>query len=332
MSPPVPTRAWLAFALLCVVWGTTYFGIKIALESVPPLLLGGLRFLTAGLLLSSGLWLAGRPLPPLRSLPAFLLVGTLLLGFGNGGVTVAEQWMTTGLTAVLVAATPFWMVTIEALLPRGERLTRRTLLGLALGFGGIVLLVWPDLVGSGATVQHPRWGYGVLATQLACVGWAIGSAFSKRRISGIEPLTAAAWQMLFGGLVLVTAGTLMGEWAMLSFTPRTGLAMGYLLVAGSLLGYVAYIYVLGHLPTSTVSLYPYINTVVAVLLGTWLLREPLRLRSVLAIGVILAGSAIVTSARLTARPSPPATTAPMPDEAAQAAAAAPRVEPSGSGR
>ena len=298
VSHPVPTRAWLAFALLCVVWGTTYFGIKIALETVPPLLLGGLRFFTAGTLLTVGLWASGRPLPPARSLPAFLLVGTLLLGFGNGGVTIAEQWMATGLTAVLVAATPFWMVTIEAVLPRGERLTMRTVLGLVIGFGGIVLLVWPDLTSPEvAAAHHPRWGVGVLATQLACLGWAIGSAFSKRRISGVEPLTAAAYQMLFGGLVLVTAGTVMGEWTALSWSARSGAAMLYLLVAGSLMGYVAYIYVLGHLPTSIVSLYPYINTVVAVLLGTWLLREPLGWRITAAIAVILTGSAVVSTRR-----------------------------------
>lgn len=296
MSPPIPTRAWLAFALLCVVWGTTYYGIKIALETVPPLLLGGLRFVTAGALLSVGLWASGRPLPPRRSLPAFLLVGALLLGFGNGGVTIAEQWMATGLTAVLVAATPFWMVTIEALLPRGERLTARTILGLTIGFGGILLLVWPDLVEAPAS-QHPRWAWGVLATQLACVGWAVGSAFSKRRISGVEPLTAAAYQMLFGGLVLLSAATLTGEWAHLSFSARSGAAMVYLLVAGSLLGYVAYIYVLGHLPTSIVSLYPYINTVVAVLLGIWLLGEPLGWRIAAAIATILTGSAVVSTRR-----------------------------------
>lgn len=298
MSAPVPTRAWLAFALLCFVWGTTYFGIKIALESVPPLLLGGLRFLTAGALLSAALWVGGKPLPPARSLPAFLLVGALLLGFGNGGVTIAEQWLATGLTAVLVAATPFWMVAIEALLPHGERLTRRTCLGLALGFGGIVLLVWPDLVGAtSGTLRPANWGYGILATQLACVGWAIGSAFSKRHVAGIEPLTAAAWQMLFGGLVLVAAGTVAGEWPALHFTTRSTLAMVYLLVAGSLLGYVAYIYALGHLPTSTVSLYPYINIIVAIVLGTWLLNEPLTTRRVAAIAVILTGSAIVTAYR-----------------------------------
>lgn len=301
MSPPIPRRAWLAFATICVVWGTTYLGIKIALETVPPLLLGGLRFVVAGVILAVGLRATGRPLPPRRSLPAFLLVGTLLLGFGNSGVTVAEQWITTGLTAVLVAATPFWMVLIEALLPRGERLTFRTLLGLAIGFGGIVLLVWPDLMAERTAAAASRWGSGLLATQLACVGWALGSAFSKRRISGVDPLTAAAYQMLFGGLVMLTTGTLIGEWNDFSLSPRSGLAMTYLLLAGSLVGYVAYIYILGHLPTSVVSLYPYINTAVAVLLGTLLLREPMTWRIVLAIVVILTGSAVVTVARRRAR-------------------------------
>lgn len=308
MSLPVPPRAWLAFAILCFVWGTTYFGIKIALETVPPFLIGGLRFVTAGSLLAVGLWAAGRPLPPRRSLPAFLVVGSLLLGVGNGGVTVAEQWMATGLTAVLVAATPFWMVTLEALLPRGERLTRRTVFGLSIGFGGIILLVWPDLVppASGGPVHHPRWGWGVLATQLACVGWALGTAFSKRRISGVEPLTAAAYQMLFGGLVMVAVATLTGEWAHFSLSMRSATAMLYLLAVGSLVGYVAYIYILGHLPTSIVSLYPYINTVVAVLLGTLFLREPIGWRIAAAIAVILTGSAVVSTRtrRVEVEPAP----------------------------
>lgn len=297
MSAPSLRRAYAAFAVLCFVWGTTYFGIKIALETLPPFLLGGLRFVTAGTILATFLYLSGRPLPPRHSLPAFLVVGSLLLGIGNGGVTVAEQWITTSLTAVLVAATPFWMVSIEALLPRGERLTLQTVAGLTVGFSGIVLLVWPDLVGAAAPAGGQGRLLGILATQLACVGWALGSAFSKRRISGVEPLTAAAYQMLFGGLVMLLVGTLLGEWAEASITPRSALAMLYLLISGSLIGYVAYIYILSRLPTSTVSLYPYINTVVAVLLGTLFLREPLGWRIGLAVAIILTGSAVVSVRR-----------------------------------
>ena len=130
---------------MCFFWGTTYLGIKVALETVPPFLLGGIRFTLAGTILALGLRLMGHAWPDWRRAPTFLLIGIAMLGFGNGGVVWAEQFMASGLVAVLVASTPFWMVGIE-IVGGGERLTRRTLTGLLIGFGGILLLVWPDLV------------------------------------------------------------------------------------------------------------------------------------------------------------------------------------------
>nr|MBA2356295.1 EamA family transporter [Acidobacteriota bacterium] len=136
-------RAYGAFAAICIVWGTTYLGIKIALETLPPFLIGGLRFTLAGIVLAVALRLSGRPWPSVRTVPIFLTTGTLMLGFGNGGVVWAEQYMASGLVAVLVASTPFWMVGLDSLLSGGEVLTRRTVGGLLVGFSGIVLLVWP---------------------------------------------------------------------------------------------------------------------------------------------------------------------------------------------
>ncbi|MBA2355671.1 MAG: EamA family transporter, partial [Acidobacteria bacterium] len=138
---------------------------------------------------------------------------------------------------------------------------------------------------------------GLIATQLACLGWALGSTFSKRHPGAADPLSSAAFQMLAGGLVLLTAAAVTGEFGHVAWSTRSVLAMGYLFVAGSLIGFVAYIYALTHLPISVVSLYPYVNPVVAVLLGTWLLHEPISWRIVAAIGVILGGSAIVTRRR-----------------------------------
>jgi drug/metabolite transporter (DMT)-like permease len=299
---PVQRRnAYLAWATICLVWGTTYLAIKVALESIPPFLMGGLRYVIAGSILAAFLRLQGKAMPPLSVLPGFLLSGALLLGIGNGGVIWAEMYVPSGLAAVMIAAVPFWMTGVEAFLPGGERLTTRSIFGLLVGFSGILLLVWPDLkfdVSGG-------WQFtaGVIALQLACFGWALGSSYSKRRRGKIEPITASAFQMLLGGAVMMLAGTLNGEWSTLAFTPRTAGALVYLIVAGSLIGFVAYIYALTHLSPSFVSLYAYVNPVVAVALGTLILGEPFGLRLTIAIAIILAGMTIVTSKRTKAASS-----------------------------
>ncbi len=286
--------AYIAFAAVCVFWGTTYLGIKVALETVPPFLLGGMRFTLAGSVLAVALRLLGHEWPDWRRAPTFLLIGLAMLGFGNGGVVWAEQFMASGLVAVLVASTPFWMVGIESL-AGGERLTRRTVVGLSIGFSGILLLVWPDLLAAMSATSGWTWIGGLIATQLACVGWSVGSTISKQRLHDTDPLVSAAGQMLAGGLVMLAVSGVLGEYARLTWTARSAAAVAYLFVAGSLVGFVAYTYALRHLPMSIVSLYPYVNPIVAVVLGTWLLHEPLTWRIVLAIAVILGGSAVVSS-------------------------------------
>src|ERR671931_626065 len=138
-------RAYAAWATVCLVWGTTYLAIRIALETIPPLLMGGVRYVVAGALIIAALKLRGQRMPSASSLPALIVLGTLLLGFGNGGVVWAEQTVPSGLTAVLVAMSPFWMVGIDAMTAHGERITRRRAAGLLIGFCGIVLLVWPEI-------------------------------------------------------------------------------------------------------------------------------------------------------------------------------------------
>ncbi len=293
MSVHAPRLAWAAFAAVCFFWGTTYLGIKVALETVPPFLLGGMRFTLAGSILAIALRLLGHPWPDWRRAPVYLFIGFTMLGFGNGGVVWAEQFMASGLVAVLVASTPFWMVGIESL-AGGERLTRRTIVGLLIGFSGILLLVWPDLVHALSATAGWTWVGGLIATQLACIGWSIGSTVSKKRLKDTDPLVSAAYQMLAGGLILMAVAGLTGEFARLAWSPRSLGAVIYLFFAGSLVGFVAYTYALAHLPMSIVSLYPYVNPVVAVVLGTWILHEPLTWRIGVAVAVILAGSAIVS--------------------------------------
>jgi drug/metabolite transporter (DMT)-like permease len=286
-------NAYLAWASVCLIWGTTYLGIKIALETVPPFVLGGLRFTLAGLVLAIVRKLQGKPLPNGRGLLDAAIAGTLLLGFGNGGVVYAEQFVPSGLAAVLVAAVAFWMVGVEAIIPGGERLSRRSLAGLVIGFSGIVILVWPDLRMDGAAGWH--FALGVFALQLACFGWALGSSYARRhRTAQDDLITTSAYQMFFGGAVMLILASFTGEWRHVAFNLRTGSALAYLFAVGSLVGFVAYIYALGHLQTSFVSLYAYVNPVVAVILGTLILDEPFGWRLVGSIAIILLGMTVVT--------------------------------------
>jgi drug/metabolite transporter (DMT)-like permease len=287
--------AYIAWILVCVVWGTTYLAIRIALESIPPMLIGGLRFTVAGGLLAAFLALRGYAIPHPREWTALAMLGCLMLGMGNGGVVWAEQTVPSGIAAVLVAAQPFWITGIEAALADGERLTSRAFGGLLVGFAGIVILVWPDLRGGGE--WSPAFALGVAATQLACLGWSIGSSYAKRRPAGENAIMASALQMIFGGLCLLVVATARGEWQELAFTPRSLAAELYLVVVGSWAGYSAYIYALKYLPISTVMLYSYINPVIAVLLGTLVLDEPFGWRVIAASALVLAGVAIVRRRR-----------------------------------
>ncbi len=290
MASP-PSLAYLAFFTVCVIWGTTYLAISVALETVPVLLLAGLRWMFAGVVMSVAMLATGRGLPKPRLWGPLALLGFLMNIVGNGFVVYAQQHVASGLTAVLIATTPFWSALVERLLPNGERFTRRSLFGLALGFGGIVVLVWPEMTHGGA--EGAAFVGGVIAIQLACVGWVIGTSFAKRHELGDNPFRSAALQMVFSGTMLLTAATAHGDWAQLSFTPRTISAMLYLSIAGSLVAYSAYIYAIQHLPLPLVSLYAYINPMIAVALGTLLLNEPLSARILVAAALVFAGTWIV---------------------------------------
>jgi drug/metabolite transporter (DMT)-like permease len=290
-SPRERKLAYLAWIVICVVWGTTYLGIRVALESVPVALLAGLRWIVAGVILCAALPLFGQRLPHPRTWGSIAIAGFLMAVVGNGGVVWAQQHVTSGLAAVLVAMVPFWTVLVEALLPRGERLTGRTLAGLTIGFLGIVVLVWPELTIGGQ--EGRRFVLGVIALQIACLGWALGTSYTKRNALAVEPLSAAGVQMVLSGVMLIGIATALGEWSALTFTARTAGAMIYLVVAGSLVGYTAYVYALKYLPVSTVSLYAYVNPLIAVVLGTVLLSEPFSMRILFASVLVFAGIGVV---------------------------------------
>lgn len=283
--------AYLAFITVCIVWGTTYLAITVALETVPVLLVAGLRWMAAGVIMSSLMLATGRSLPRPALWGPLVLLGFLMNVVGNGLVVYAQQYVASGLTAVLIATTPFWSALAERLLPNGERFSTRALGGLALGFSGIVILVWPEMTTGGASGR--AFVGGVIAIQLACVGWVIGTSYAKRHELGDNPFRSTALQMIFSGIMLLTAATAHGDWEQLSFTPRTIAAMAYLSIAGSLVAYSAYIYAIQHLPLSLVSLYAYINPIIAVALGTVFLSEPFSTRIAIAAALVLAGTWIV---------------------------------------
>jgi drug/metabolite transporter (DMT)-like permease len=283
--------AYLAWVAVCVLWGTTYLGIRIALETIPPALLGGLRYTAAGLLLSSILAARGEDGVPVSQWPGLALIGLLTICIGNGGVIWAEQWVPSGIAAVTVATVPFWMIGVEMLTRDGDPVSARLFVGLLVGFAGILLLVWPDIA-SGTAAGH-QFLVGVIALQIACVGWAFGSSLSRRHARQKNVLSAAAMQMTCGGVIMLAAGTARGEWAELAFNGRTIAAEIYLILVGSIVGYSAYIYALRHLPTATVSLYAYANPVIAMVLGALIANEPFGPRVIVASLMVLTGSALV---------------------------------------
>jgi drug/metabolite transporter (DMT)-like permease len=290
--------AWIAWIAVCLIWGTTYLGIRISLETMPPMLMAGLRWTFAGGLLAAYMMSRGERLPRPSAWGHAVLLGFLMLVLGNGGVVWAEMFVPSGLAAVIVASSPFWMAGVEALRSDGERMTRRTAVGLTLGFLGIVVLIWPELA------QGPGgrgFVFGVVALQIACLGWSIGSSYSKRHGRSENVFMATAAQMLAGGVMMLAIGTVRGEWATIGFSTRTALAFGYLSTIGAIGGFVAYTYALRHLPVSLVSLYAYINPVIAVALGVAVLGEPFTARMALAAALVFGGVAIVRAPRARAQ-------------------------------
>jgi drug/metabolite transporter (DMT)-like permease len=283
--------AYGAWAAVCFFWGTTYLAIAVGLESFQPTLFAGLRFLVAGGLLFFVMSRQrGARLPIGREWFDLGVVGLMLLGVGNGAVVWAEKWVPSGMAALLVATSPFWAALLERFQKGGERVGLRGLLGMAVGFGGLAMLVGPQLFGAELNGEYVL---GVVIIQVGSFFWQAGSVYSKLRPVGVSPLMASAVQMLWAGVVLTLAGTLVGEWAGMSFSARSAGALLYLIVFGSIVAYSAYMYAIQKLPLPLVSTYSYVNPLVALVLGWLILSEPLGWREAGAALVILLGVALV---------------------------------------
>lgn len=284
-----------ALGTVYVVWGSTYLGIALALETLPPLLTASVRFLVAGALLYLvARRLAGRsePRPDRRQWLAAAVTGTFLLAVGNGGVSWAQQTVPSGIAALVIASIPLWI----ALLGRvfyAERLSRTSAAGIAIGFLGVALLVNP--VGGGDI--DPLGG---LVLVLAAAGWATGTLLSRGQSLTVSPLVGAGMQMLCGGAVLGVAGAVAGELGRVdpaAASARSLGALAYLIVFGSLLAFSAYVWLLRNAATSLVATYAYVNPVVAVLLGSVVLGEAIGARTLVAGGIVLAAVALIVSGR-----------------------------------
>lgn len=307
----VPLNTIMAFAAIYVIWGSTYLAIRFAVETLPPFLMLAARFGVAGLLLYGWLRLRGYTRPPRQEWIGSTAVGGLLLVGGTGAVAWAEQWIPSGLAALIVAIVPMWMVLLDWVRPDGRPPTAPVVAGLVLGLAGVVLLVGPVELGGGGRMQY----LGAAAVVAGTVSWATGSVFgSSFRVPSV-PRMAAALQMTMGGALLLTVGTLRGEWS--RFDPagvsmRSGLSLLYLIVFGSIIAFAAYVYLLRVSTPARVGSYAYVNPVVAVFLGWALADEPVTGRTLLAAAVIITGVVLIVSGR---RPiSAPAAAEPAAEE------------------
>jgi drug/metabolite transporter (DMT)-like permease len=291
--PRANIKAYAAWIAVCFFWGTTYLAIRVAVDSYPPAFMAGVRFVLAGFILFAFLILRGSPLPGKRDLIDTAVVGITLLTVANGLVVWSEQWVPSSLAALIVATLPFWIVGIEAVLPEGERITVRKILGILIGFAGLLLLLSPDLQGA----VDRDYLKGVFGLLLAPLSWAAGSIYSKYRRAKVNPLMAASLHMLIGGLVLLLIGWAFNEHANLVYDRRGLAAVLYLIVFGSIVGYVCFVYALDKLPSSTVSLYAYINPIIAVMLGKMILNERMDLAVIMGSGVIFLGVFLVQTSR-----------------------------------
>jgi drug/metabolite transporter (DMT)-like permease len=287
-------RIALAFLSIYTIWGSTYLAIRFAIETFPPFLMAAIRFLIAGGVLYGWMRLRGASRPTRANWKAATIIGGFLLLGGNGGVTNAEQVIPSGLAAVLITTVPIWMALAELL--RRDRIvpTLQVVLGLILGFGGVVLLVGPgDLAGSSGL--NPLWA-GVLI--LASLSWAVGSVYSRKASLPTAPLLGSGMEMLAGGALLLVASFVSQEWV--GFQPGKVSLLSlvsfiYLIVFGSLIGFSSYVWLLTKTTTARASTYAYVNPVVAVFLGYFLAGEQLTLRTLLASSVIIIAVVVITT-------------------------------------
>ena len=297
--PPAPARTTtlvlMAFAAVYVVWGSTYLAIRIGVESFPPLILAGLRHITVGLFLYPILRRKTGIRPTAANWRAAIVTGALLLFIGNGGLSWAEQTVPSGIASLLVASVSLWLVIVDWLRPGGVKPAARVAMGLLMGFAGLALLVGPAHLGGSERVD-PR---GAAVLVIASLAWACGSLYSKHGGMPSSPMLSVAMQSFAGGAILLIAALFAGEFRGLhlgAISFRSWLAIAYLIVFGSGIGFSAYIFILHKSTAARVATYAFVNPVVALFLGWLIAGEAITLRTVIAAAVILTAVILVITA------------------------------------
>jgi drug/metabolite transporter (DMT)-like permease len=291
---PSTTAFIIAFASIYVIWGSTYLGIRVAVETIPPFFMGAGRFLLAGAVLMLLVRSRGAPKPTVRQWRDNAIIGTFLLLGGNGFVSWAERTLPSGLTALIIGIQPVFMVLTEWAWRGGIRPTRTTFIGLLLGFAGLAYLVAPWETTSTTGVNLPA----IALVLLACASWAFGSIWSRHVKNPAPPFLASSMQMLGGSAALFVGGVIHGELSTFNLSTISSHSLGaffYLAFIGSLVGFSTFVWLMKHTTPARVSTYAYVNPVVAVFLGWLILDEPITTRTLLAAAIIVAAVVIVTT-------------------------------------
>jgi drug/metabolite transporter (DMT)-like permease len=274
---------------VCLFWGTTYLGIRVGLESFSPAMLMCLRYLVSGIVMLIGAPVAGAHLPRGRELWRTALYGAITIGMGTGSLALAEQWIPSGLAALLVSTQPFWMVGVEALTPGGERLRFASIRGMLVGLAGVAFLIAPAGFASATSSQALLKGFVTL--QIGAAVWSVGSIAQRRLATRAHPIVSGAVQQFATGLAFVIPALLQSRAAV--WDAKGIAAVMYLAIFGGVIGYSAFIFAMDRLPVALVSIYTYVNPIIAVLLGWLFYREAFGWREAVAMLIIFAGVAMV---------------------------------------
>jgi drug/metabolite transporter (DMT)-like permease len=291
-------KAWAALIAVYIVWGSTYLAIRFAIETIPPFISAGIRFLISGAILFAWRRLSGDPAPKGTEWRAASIIGLLLLLGGNGALVWAEQRVPSGIASLFIATVPLWMVLIDSLRPGGTRANWITWMGVLIGFIGIALLANPWQVHSAGS--PPIDPIGIIVLLFGALSWSIGSLYSRKATLPSSPLLGTGMEMLVGSLGLFAFATLIGEWHQFDLSAvslRSISGLTYLIVFGSGIGFVAYTWLLRNAPTTIVSTYAYVNPVVAILLGSIIANETLQKIEIISAIIIIAGVVLITSAK-----------------------------------
>ncbi len=291
------SKIWLALLALYIVWGSTYLGIKVAIETIPPFFHAGIRFLISGIILVVWQKTAGHPMPTRKQWISTAIIGTLLLLGGNGLVAWAEQTIPSGIAALIIGSMPMFLVVFEAMRPNGVKPNWQGVAGLLAGFVGIFILVGPSELSGSTSKLNP---VGVVALLSACLFWASGSIYSKTADLPKSSLMNTGAQMLMGSVSLFIISLITGElhnWDITAVSARSIYGLSYLIFVGSLVGFVSYGWLLQNAPISLVSTYAYVNPIVAVLLGVWFANEALEPRIWIATAIIIGSVIFINSTR-----------------------------------